>query len=984
MAGIGIRSSLALGFSKGGAGAFDWDLAWQGVMDGLKAGITNVALQWATQELGLSPLVGAVASNVIGSSLEALLNHKDVFMNVTKRAGEGIMALFTLGGVGTDPWAQAVYISKVLDFSKLVREQGLLYAMETYATSIFHQQTIDMIIKEGGILDMVTGRSEIRINPATGKEMKRLWVTYAKKYYADIDMETGNLIEKFVNIDGVDVLITQKYKTDQNGKITLDRRVEKETYPDGFERITEYNAKGERISVTFNKDGSEHELVEYKGKIGLDDKGNPINGILTDKQTGNKIYFEDGKIVNVKNVYEGLGLDMDGTSFLSSIYLNSTLDTGETVVRLNTLNSLGSEVSNADSYLYDSRFIEMLNIAHQYASSDGNMDLSAFGDYGYWDSFEDLADRYYGWSYELYDTLGPVSIEESSTYDSILNSIEKQSFIDQLKDNIYEMNSFFDFCGQMALKAKGVITEVAPSMFAMIKGLGAWEQDAYAFSNVATEIKYNGINFLDKAYGFVTGIGDLVSEKTDILKDSFWNGLKQGVSSFSPYFDFLKGFAGDLYEVAQGGTNLTVDYLKSLGSTTWSEIKTISGELKNVIGEYLYLSSLELSHPELPFGQATLLNLIGGDSNAWQSLQNIGNSAFDIVNSFYDISNAFVNDTIDYSTSLHDYITNSVWWQTVEYGIINTADDLKNKFWTATDLAIGFLTDNKDTFISALSYVTNYLMYGQQGFYEDIIAIGNTVGIDFWTNPKKFLSDLVAHSDVYYNISGNVAVVDMQLEVLHWEVALKSYLNSQTIGLLSQITGDNVAWYSSTNNGAYKIAATFIQQPNVNLIWSPGINVTYEDATIAEDFVRQLGSSIDGKKVVVAHSAGADSAIRSMLLQKADKYVLMSPRCAPATLERYAREAGVDMKDIVVVYAQKDYPHWGLHPFSGYQYPPVDGWNYVYIERDYTQPIDNKFGAGHGTPVDALQNNHECKMNVNGNEYDKTQLATVIGDLLQD
>ena len=982
LAGIGIRSSLQAGLGTFGSGGNPAEALWKGAMDGLKAGITNVTLQWATQELGLSPFIGSIASNVIGSSLEALLNHKDVFMNVTKRAGEGIMALFTLGGVGTDPWSQAVYISKVLDFSELVREQGLLSAMETYATAIFHQQTIDMIIKEGGILDFVTGRAEMRVNPATGKEMKRLWVTYAKKYYVDIDSETGNLIEKYVNINGVDVLITQKYKTDATGKVTLDGRIEKETYQDGFERITEYNVKGERISVIFNKEGSEHELLEYKGKVGLDDKGNPLNGVLTDKQTGNKIYFEDGKVVNVKNVYDGLGLDIGGTSIMSPMYLNMNLDAGETVVRLDSLNSLGSEVSNADSYLYDSRFGEMLNIAHQYASSYGNMDLSVFGDYGYWDSFEDLAEQYYGWSYELYDTLGPVSIEESSTYDSILNSIEKRSFIDQLKDNMYEMNTFFDFCGQMALKAKGVITEVVPSMFALVKGLGAWEQEAYAFSNAATEIKYNGISFLDKAHGFMTGMGDLVSEKTDILKDTFWTGLKQGVSNFSPYFDFLKGFAGDLYDVAQSGTDLTVDYLRSMGSTTWSEIKSMSGELKNVIGQYLYLSSLELSHPELPFGQATLLNLIGGDSNTWQSIQSIGNNTLDIVNDLYDISSAFVNNTIDFSISTQDMITNSVWWQTMEYGIINTADDLKNRFWTATDLAIDFLTENKDTFISALSYTTDYLMYGQQGFYNDIIAIGNTIGIDFWTNPKKFLTDLAAHSDIHYNTSGTAAVVDMQLEVLHWEDALRAYLNSHTVGLLGQIADDNVAWYTSTNNGANRIAETFVQQPNVSLIWSPGINVTYTDATIAEDFARQLGTSILGKKVVVAHSAGTDSAIRSMLLQKADKYVLMSPRMSPSSLEKYAREAGVDMKDIIVVYAKNDYPHWGLHPFSGYQYPPENGWKTIYIEEDNNVPIENGFGAGHGTPVDALRNNHNCKISINGRDEGSVNLSEKIAELL--
>jgi len=923
---------LQAGLGTFGSGGNPAEALWKGAMDGLKAGITNVTLQWATQELGLSPFIGSIASNVIGSSLEALLNHKDVFMNVTKRAGEGIMALFTLGGVGTDPWSQAVYISKVLDFSELVREQGLLSAMETYATAIFHQQTIDMIIKEGGILDFVTGRAEMRVNPATGKEMKRLWVTYAKKYYVDIDTETGGLIEKFVNINGVDVLITQKYKTDATGKVTLDGRIEKETYQDGFERITEYNVKGERISVIFNKDGSEHELLEYKGKVGLDDKGNPLNGVLTDKQTGNKIYFEDGKVVNVKNVYDGLGLDIGGTSIMSPMYLNMNLDAGETVVRLDSLNSLGSEVSNADSYLYDSRFGEMLNIAHQYVSSDGNMDLSVFGDYGYWDSFEDLAEQYYGWSYELYDTLGPVSIEESSTYDSILNSIEKRSFIDQLKGNIYEMNTFFDFCGQMALKAKGVITEVAPSMFALVKGLVAWDQEAYAFTNTATEIKYNGISFLDKTYGFMAGIGDLVSEKTDILKDSFWTGLKQGVSNFSPYFDFLKGFAGDLYDVAQSGTDLTVDYLRSMGSTTWSEIKSISGELKNVIGQYLYLSSLELSHPELPFGQATLLNLIGGDSNTWQSIQSIGNNTLDIVNDLYDISSAFVNNTIDFSISTQDMITNSVWWQTMEYGIINTADDLKNRFWTATDLAIDFLTENKDTFISALSYTTDYLLYAQNDIVKQMISIGQEVGTGFWTNPYLTNAMDLTLNTIFYDVleeafstgqdlgqefyrqtreflgfedpipnyrmtSDNTAMVDQALNYVNFYD--KKFLGALDLATLVRI--GNWRW-DRANTYAVPEYENYVNQ-GVKGISLSGVN---DDGLRLDTLVREIAPYVN-YSFTATHSAGSGTLIKSDVCT--NKALVLASQIKRADLEAWIDRMGLQPSQVIVVDVRNDLPY---------------------------------------------------------------------------
>ena len=211
LAGIGIRSSISAGLGSG----WDPQVMFRSITNGLVSGITNVALEWAYQSLDLSPLLESIAASTIGVTLEALLNHQDPLVNIGKRAGEYIMDLGTFGmydpktgKLKIDPWSQAVYISKVLDFARIIREaddptQGLVTALGTYSSAIFHQQAIEAIVKEGGILAMVTGRAEIKIDTETGKEKKRLWTSYQKKYYADIDMQTGNLIEKFAQINPI-------------------------------------------------------------------------------------------------------------------------------------------------------------------------------------------------------------------------------------------------------------------------------------------------------------------------------------------------------------------------------------------------------------------------------------------------------------------------------------------------------------------------------------------------------------------------------------------------------------------------------------------------------------------------------------------------------------------------------------------------------------------------------------------------------------
>ena len=296
LAGIGIRSTINPGVDQFGNVRSVWD----SVTTGLLQGVTSIVLQWSAEKLNLSPFAGALAFNILGATFEAMLNHKNIFLNISQYAGEGIMNLFTLGGVGNDPWQQAAYTSQVLDFSRLVREQGILYALETYATGIFHQQTINMILKDGGIFDMATGRAEVYTD-IEGVSRKRFYVNYEKKYYLEVNAVTGELLEKFEKINGRDVLIKQQYELDASGKSILTGRVETEIFDNGIRKVSTFASDGKQIKIeVYGQNGSlAFEAIPLTGDayIKYDANGNMSDFIFKNLQSDINYYYKDGDIL---------------------------------------------------------------------------------------------------------------------------------------------------------------------------------------------------------------------------------------------------------------------------------------------------------------------------------------------------------------------------------------------------------------------------------------------------------------------------------------------------------------------------------------------------------------------------------------------------------------------------------------------------------------------------------------------------------------
>jgi len=189
LAGIGIRSSIQAGLSTN----MNPTAIWNGVINGLLRGGTSIGLQWVYQELDMDPLLGSLSAAALTGAIEGLLEGQGVIKGVYDTLFKTGTGLLTLGGSGNNAWAQAAYISQVLDFSRIIQERGLVDALETYASGFLHQNAIDNIWKMGGIADLVTNKAEVVVNEE-GATVKRVYINPERTDFIDFSLAMDDMV----------------------------------------------------------------------------------------------------------------------------------------------------------------------------------------------------------------------------------------------------------------------------------------------------------------------------------------------------------------------------------------------------------------------------------------------------------------------------------------------------------------------------------------------------------------------------------------------------------------------------------------------------------------------------------------------------------------------------------------------------------------------------------------------------------------------
>jgi len=184
IAGIGIRSTI-----KAGLVSYDANSIFQGAIGGLVQGVASIGINYATQELGLNPLLANLGFSAISAAINAgiqatigeidPITHKRIdvleaffstyYKNACAFLGYGLTPdindkqFYYLDGNGNKVfnssaynaawnnylWLETSYKASILDFSDIVRQKGLVEALNIYGTSFFNSTAVGAIAQSG-------------------------------------------------------------------------------------------------------------------------------------------------------------------------------------------------------------------------------------------------------------------------------------------------------------------------------------------------------------------------------------------------------------------------------------------------------------------------------------------------------------------------------------------------------------------------------------------------------------------------------------------------------------------------------------------------------------------------------------------------------------------------------------------------------------------------------------------------------------------
>ena len=256
---------------------------WNSVVDGLLKGGTSIGLQWVYQELDMDPILGALSAAALTGAIEGLLEGQGAVKGAYDTLFKTGAGLLTLGDSGNNEWARASYISQVLDFSRIIKERGVVNALETYASGFLHQNAIDNIWKMGGIADLVTNKAEVVVNEE-GVTVKRVYINPERTDFIDFSLAMDDM----VGYKQGNILVDCPIEIGPDGRPTTDNGKVK-VLLDGKSRIV-YNIKDHNLILI--------EYIDYNGKTIAFAK--PLDGENSIKMNEDDNAIRTGRFYNIE------------------------------------------------------------------------------------------------------------------------------------------------------------------------------------------------------------------------------------------------------------------------------------------------------------------------------------------------------------------------------------------------------------------------------------------------------------------------------------------------------------------------------------------------------------------------------------------------------------------------------------------------------------------------------------------------------------
>ncbi len=236
----------------------------------------------------MDPFLTALSSRALTSALAAGLNpYTNVFEEMGRAFWDSAGRIITADGRNfRTPYEQSLYLSKVNDFSNVIRSDGLEKALEQHAAAILSRDAVETVWEEGGIAGILTRQTRfITLNNVPLKEVKisdsNLLYLHAENN-ALVGRQIGDRLEwgNFVlGDDGVFFLA--------NGSVTVDMEF-------AVVRLRVQNGQFTGASVELREGEGPQLMVDPIGDQLFSPDGLLINGKIENTLTGVKVVIRDG------------------------------------------------------------------------------------------------------------------------------------------------------------------------------------------------------------------------------------------------------------------------------------------------------------------------------------------------------------------------------------------------------------------------------------------------------------------------------------------------------------------------------------------------------------------------------------------------------------------------------------------------------------------------------------------------------------------
>jgi hypothetical protein len=460
----------------------------QGVAGGLLSGVTNVGMQYISEEADIDPLYTALGARAITGAINGMISEDhDILKGIFEAYKNSTINLLTLGSYNSDnsAWATSVYASKVLDFAHEIESSGLDSAIKSYATGIFHRDSANNVA--GLIMNIGKIRTPDDTTPVQPNDIEPQQTTLddgtaALKY----ELAPDKII--YTTLDGSEIVAVQdgnEYKQgafvviqDENGEVKFDNvflkdGIIKVAFPNGATGIQYVDNHLLTHTHIVTPDGRVIEADPYgdKGYIEYDSYGDYVEAEIIILSEDYSFTIHNGKIESLASDASLIITDSDKEYLINnyefteqdidSMTIETSNDHNTYDFKIYSQNGLVFDSTNENSDAIKSFFLEKLsNLSTSFLNYDVNKDrplslpetiaagVDAFGSfifamptteaYTYGSDLATLTLEELGWSKETYESnllyLGEFS-------DSI--KAEFREYIDARKDDLQDCISTF-------------------------------------------------------------------------------------------------------------------------------------------------------------------------------------------------------------------------------------------------------------------------------------------------------------------------------------------------------------------------------------------------------------------------------------------------------------------------------------------------------------------------------------------------------------